>query len=152
MKTSDAQALARELMNLHGLNGWSFHFDTAVRRFGYCNYDTRTISLSQKLTELNDEARVKNTILHEIAHALVGRGSGKRGRSIHHGPEWVRQAKAIGCDGSRLYDSTIVTKPAHRYEATCPACGYIYKRVRKPKGSRLCGKCLAPLPRFKQTK
>ena len=48
---------------------WTFLFDRAIRRFGNCNYTKRQISLSAKLTLLNDEPVVRETLLHEIAHA-----------------------------------------------------------------------------------
>jgi hypothetical protein len=54
--------------------------DSAVRRFGTCRYSRKLITLSRQLIELNDQARVLDTILHEIAHALAGPKTG-------HGPE-----------------------------------------------------------------
>jgi len=67
-----ARILAVTLMQQHGLVGWTFKFDHARRRFGCCNFTRRTISLSRPLTFLNDDAEVRDTILHEIAHALAG--------------------------------------------------------------------------------
>ncbi len=98
MNLDDARALAEAWIEQHGLHGWRFTFDRAVRRFGQCDYLRRTISLSAALTELNDEHRVENTILHEIAHALTP--------GANHGPEWKRVAASIGCDAQRC-DSDI---------------------------------------------
>ena len=103
MTLEDAEQLALDLMRQHGLRRWTFTFDRAVCRFGCCNERKRTISLSAKLTELNDEDAVRDTILHEIAHAMVGVRAG-------HGPKWQRQALAIG---SRRYVATAM-KSAHR--------------------------------------
>ena len=70
MELADAESLALELMRQHGLlPRWKFKFDRAIRRFGCCNEGKRLISLSARLTELNSEYEVRDTILHEIAHA-----------------------------------------------------------------------------------
>ena len=120
-----AQQLAVELMTKHDLitQGWRFQFDTAKRRFGCCNYTYKQITLSKALVLVNDEARVKNTILHEIAHAIVGRG---------HGHDWVWRQKAIqiGCDGKRCYSSNNTTTPESKYIAVCSTCGHIHKKHR----------------------
>ena len=140
MKLFEAKQLATQLMDKHGLltNGWYFHFDSAKRRFGCCHYGHKRISLSRELVELNDEARVKNTILHEIAHALVGRGHG-------HDHVWRAKAIEIGCDGQRCYSSHKVETPESRYIATCSNCGHIHKRHKMTntlKYSNIsCGKC-----------
>jgi len=136
MKLFEAKQLATQLMDKHGLltNGWYFHFDSAKRRFGCCHYGHKRISLSRELVELNDEARVKNTILHEIAHALVGRGHG-------HNHVWRAKAIEIGCDGNRCYTSETTKTPEANYQAICPKCGHTHKRHRKPNRETSCGKC-----------
>jgi predicted SprT family Zn-dependent metalloprotease len=131
MTQADAKRLALELMKAHGLRGWSFAFDRAVTRFGSCNERRRRITLSAKLTELNDAAAVRDTILHEIAHALVGIRAG-------HGPKWRKTALAIGCNGQRCYGDE-VRAPAAKFIGTCPTCGYKLHRLRRRRVS--CGKC-----------
>ena len=69
MILKDAEALAHQLISDHGLSDWHFEFDRAVRRFGFCMHRARTITLSKRFTLLNPEPEVRNTILHEIAHA-----------------------------------------------------------------------------------
>lgn len=139
MLLHDAQNLAFDLMAEHGLVNnelggpeWSFEFDRAVRRFGCCHWATKTISLSRSLVELNDEARVRNTLLHEIAHALAGPRNG-------HNRQWRSIAVAIGCDGNRLYDGSVVAKPATTVTGHCPNCNRIIKRHRR--GNIACGVC-----------
>lgn len=130
MELKAAESLAIELMNQHGIinDGWYFEFDSAKKRFGSCNYRDKKITLSKPLTELNDEARVKNTILHEIAHALcIGEG---------HNKIWKAKAKEIGCDGSRCFSSKEVATPESKYIATCSGCNHEHKRDRITKGIR----------------
>lgn len=134
MQLSDAKSLAEALMQQHGLVGWRFEFDRAKRRFGCCHYTTKTISLSWELVQLNDESRVKNTILHEIAHALVGHRHG-------HDSVWRRKAREIGCDGNRCYSRNDTEIVKGKYKAVCPQCGYVHHRHRKPKTVKACGVC-----------
>ena len=70
---------AKDLMAEHGLTGWRFDWDNAVRRAGGTHHQTRIITLSRQITAANDEAHALNVILHEIAHALAGPRQG-------HGP------------------------------------------------------------------
>lgn len=133
MKLYIAESKAKELMNTHGLSEWRFLFDSAKRRFGYCSYRSKTISLSAPLTSLNDDEHVINTILHEIAHALVGPHNG-------HGVTWKRQAMAIGCTGQQFY-SPAVSEPTLKYTVTCLKCGSTQQKARKSKNQTACGRC-----------
>ena len=131
-----AQTLANELMQKHGIKqqGWRFTFDNARRRFGCCKYRAKVITLSKYLTHLNDEKEVRNTILHEIAHALVGVGHG-------HDSVWKRKALEIGCDGKRCYTTENTNIVKGKWQATCPKCGYVHNKHRKPKRQKSCGNC-----------
>jgi predicted SprT family Zn-dependent metalloprotease len=132
MTLERARRLAEALMRQHKLlPQWSFVFDRSRVRFGRCHYDKRQISLSRFLVELNDEPEVRETILHEIAHALAPRGAG-------HGPLWKAVAQSIGASGQRCYGQD-VQRPAAKYKATCPACRWVIYRHRRTKLS--CGKC-----------
>jgi hypothetical protein len=132
MKLFDAKMLALELMDKYGLldSGWYFEFDQAKRRFGCCNYRIKKITLSAPLTELRDESFVRNTILHEIAHALVG---GRNG----HNHIWKAKAIEIGCNGDRCSSDAHIQG---KWVGTCPN-GHVKHRHRKPSGSISCGTC-----------
>lgn len=129
--------LAVSLMEEHGLTwrGWTFEFDNASARGGVCRYRTKTISLSRKLVPMWSESEVRDTVLHEIAHALVGPGNG-------HGPVWRRQARAIGCTGQRTHDSETAPAP---YALRCPTHGEVAKRYRRTGTPYLCAKCRTEL-------
>ena len=136
MELYRAQQLALELMGKHDLTskGWRFEFDTAKRRFGCCNHRYKQITLSRALVLVNDEARVKNTILHEIAHAMVGPRHG-------HDAVWRSQAIAIGCDGKRCYTSENTTIPESKYIAVCGTCGHTHRKHRLTRTTSACGLC-----------
>jgi predicted SprT family Zn-dependent metalloprotease len=135
MELEKAHFLANQLMNQHGISqkGWKFSFDNARRRFGCCSYRKKQISLSRPLTLLNSESEVRNTILHEIAHALT--------KGHHHDRVWKAKAKEIGCTGDRCYNSKLVKTPEPKYIASCKTCGTIHKRNRLTSGTFSCGVC-----------
>ncbi len=132
MHLDDAEAMALRLMRAHGLGVWRFAFDRAKTRAGVCRYGSHTIGLSRTLTLLHTDAEVRDTILHEIAHALVGPEHG-------HGPVWRAQALAIGCSAQRcLPDSS--PRPDAPWEGTCPR-GHVVTRWRRPQRVLSCRRC-----------
>lgn len=129
MELNKAQRLAREMMEKHGLTDWSFAFDRAKCRFGSCRYKRKQITASRFLFELNDEVKFIDTILHEIAHALVGPGNG-------HNSVWKKKAIEIGSSGNRLGRGK---KVEHRFVGVCPNCA---KTVSGHKRRNIaCGTC-----------
>lgn len=85
----DVAREARELMDRHGLNDWSFRFNAARRTIGSCREQEKVIQLSRHHAANDPSAQVTDTILHEIAHALAGNAAG-------HGPVWKAIAERIG--------------------------------------------------------
>lgn len=135
MELKEAKTMAIELMQKFNLinQGWYFEFDSAKRRFGRCSYRMKCISLSKYLVLINDEARVEDTILHEIAHALTpGHG---------HDKVWRAKAIEIGCDGKRCYTRENTVLPESRYIAVCNSCGYVHRKERATKSVVACGHC-----------
>ena len=132
MELRAAYGLAVGLVQRHGLEGWAVDFDGAKRRAGVCRYDRRVIGLSAPLTRLHDESEVRDTILHEIAHALVGAGAG-------HGPVWQAQARAIGCSASRCVPEDAPRVPG-AWLGVCSA-GHTIDRHRRPERVILCRPC-----------
>jgi len=133
VKLINAQTLAQTLMQQNELEGWTFHFDRAKRRFGACNYTTKTISLSRHLTQLNSAAQVRETLLHEIAHALTP--------GAHHGEAWQRACKQLGIDPKRTYSSAQVEQPAPRYWLVCKSCNLKVPRNRRSRKTFACKRC-----------
>jgi predicted SprT family Zn-dependent metalloprotease len=131
MDLGDARRLAAELMARHGLQDWHFAFDNARARFGVCRPARREIGLSRRLTALSSQDEVANTILHEIAHALVGPEHG-------HDQVWRATALAIGCDGRRTDD--LPEGAEGPWQGRCPA-GHVVHQHRRPTRVRSCGRC-----------
>lgn len=130
------EIIARQKMMEHGLTDWNFKLDKAKRRLGSCQYHSKTISLSIHLFKLPEE-EIMQTLLHEIAHALVGPRAG-------HGPRWKQKAIAIGCNAQRTSKLSMVEAPTRVIR--CDQCDYTLslKRFRLPRWitrKRYCPKC-----------
>lgn len=128
MHLYQAEQLARSLMQQHGLlrDGWRFRFSNAKRQLGSAHIRRqrdpatgrtiriKTIRLSRHLVTLNTEHEVRDTILHEIAHALAGLSNG-------HNAKWKAVCRRIGARPVRLAGEEVIA-PAPRYRVVCNAC------------------------------
>lgn len=128
MDLDQARILARDLMDLYGLNSWSFKFNSSKRQLGVCKGGINRIELSSHYVRQNAEAHVKDTILHEIAHALVGVEHG-------HNDVWKKMCMRLGCLPKACDNTAILPKGA--WQARCPGCLNLFTRHRKP--ARLTG-------------
>ncbi len=116
--------LACDLLRAHGLGRWSFRFNRRKRELGLCRFDPGLIELSLHFVERNSDEVILDTLLHEIAHALVGPGHG-------HDAAWKRKCQEIGARPERLsFDADM---PDGRWQAVCPGCGMLHHKHRKPK-------------------
>ncbi len=132
MQLADAARLGRALLDHHGLHDWELVFDRAKRRAGVCRESTRQVGLSAPLTELHSESEVRDTLLHEIAHALVGTRHG-------HDRVWKATARRIGCSGERC---TAPDAPSidGAWVGVCSA-GHRVTRHRRPERPAACKLC-----------
>lgn len=134
MNPMDAARLARDLMDAHGLLDWQFRFNNRKSSLGLCQYHAQRIELSRYLVRDNDEPAVRDTLLHEIAHALAGPDAG-------HGPRWKAMCRRIGARPERV--DCQAAMPKGDWHATCPQCGAAYHRHRRPPGgvTHYCRTC-----------
>jgi predicted SprT family Zn-dependent metalloprotease len=123
MEASLAQHLAHSLLLDHHLPDWSFAFNRRRRSLGLCRYVQKRIELSLPYVLRNDEASIRDTILHEIAHALAGQKAG-------HGPQWKAVCRRIGAIPERC--DTTAAMPRGRWHARCAGCGQEFQRHRRP--------------------
>lgn len=132
MDLRDAYRMGNELLDQHGPEGWSVIFDNAKRRAGVCRQGQRLIGLSAPLTRLHSVEEVRETLLHEIAHALVGASHG-------HDAVWAAQARALGSSAQRCLSEDAPTVAAP-WLGVCPA-GHTQERHRRPERVQACGRC-----------
>ena len=134
---AQVETLAKCLLAHHagsGLGpGWQFGFDLAPTRAGVCNYTDRRISLSVSYCLRATRAEIADTVLHEIAHAIVG-------HRHNHDAVWKAKAREIGCTGERCHR---VEHSAARWVGEC-GCGqrwFRHKLQRRMLKDRVCAKC-----------
>lgn len=132
MQLTAAARLGRALLDEHGLHDWELVFDRAKRRAGICRETTRQIGLSAPLTELHSEADVRDTILHEVAHALVGARHG-------HDRVWKATARRIGCSAERCLSPDTPSVDG-AWVGLCSA-GHRVTRHRRPERPLTCKLC-----------
>lgn len=131
MTEPDALALARKLMDKHGLKDWTPRINRRLKRaLGRTRFQRKWIELNNDFVALNFKWQVEGVILHEIAHALVGAGHDHDSVFVaacqmlkappeFHGPKAVGKIKSP-------------PPPPMRFMATCPSCNKVFK-VRKLK-------------------
>jgi hypothetical protein len=132
MDLGSARDLANRLLLEHGLHGWRVELDGAKTRAGVCRYADRVIGLSAPLTRLHDDGEVRDTLLHEIAHALVG-------PEHKHDGVWRATALRIGCSGRRCVDAE-APRVGGAWVGVCQA-GHVKERHRRPERVVSCGRC-----------
>lgn len=88
MKLSKAIEMVILLLEKHKLSHWNIHLDKSKTISGWCNRQQRTIGFSRVWIEHCNQKEVKDTILHEIAHALT--------KETGHGATWKAKAKELG--------------------------------------------------------
>jgi predicted SprT family Zn-dependent metalloprotease len=138
------EAVKLELQK-HGLHDWSLKWNSRSKtQAGACEYLTKKIVLSTAFVARCPEAEVYNTILHEIAHAIVG-------VSHNHDPVWRNAARAIGCTGDRCHNVVFVRAPLL---LTCVQGCFAsprMKQVRKTIINKICKQCKGSLIYVKNT-
>ena len=125
---------AEQLMAAHGLAGWSLQLDDASCRAGSCNGALKVIGLSRLYCLHATAEEIRETVLHEIAHALVGPEHG-------HDRRWKAAARAIGCTGNRCH---YIDFAPPRYLVSCFPCGWT-ERANRRRRSAVCRACRTPV-------
>lgn len=130
---SEVRIWAAELIDKYLDDSWSFTFDRAKTRAGKCNFSKREISVSRYLAEKHSDEQVRQTLLHEVAHAKVGPHEG-------HGAGWQSYAEQIGYVGGRTHAADIADEFA-TWIGVCPNGHEVY-RFRRPGNRQVsCAKC-----------
>ena len=90
--------MARRLMDEHGLTCWTLAFVESRSRLGDCDFSDRQIRIGRGHALESNEEEIRDTVLHEIAHAIAGPDAG-------HGPLWKATAQRIGATPrAKMYD------------------------------------------------
>ncbi len=120
---------------------WQVVFDNSKRRAGLCKMTEKRVSFSRNHIETNSLGVLRDTILHEFAHAIAY----VEHRDIGHGVLWKSVAKKIGATPKAKGTYELPTAPwllVHN----CPVTAVIkpvakrFRRNRKIKNYFLIGK------------
>ena len=137
MSLTEVAARGKQLIREHEDNsglkaGWHFAFDLAPARGGSCRYSDQQITLSVTYCLKASREEIVDTILHEIAHAIVGPKHG-------HDATWKAAARQIGCTAERCHR---IQHTLPRWHGQC-GCGQQWERQRLSQRIRTsrCGKC-----------
>ena len=98
---------ARSLMDEHGLEDWTFRFSSARSRLGECREREKLIRIGICHAVNAEPREVRDTILHEIAHALAGAKAG-------HGPVWKAVAARIGATPKARAEEGVESRAARQ--------------------------------------
>jgi len=144
MTTKDQIISEWELQKqIWSLSGWVLDFSNRKRTLGHCNCTKKIISISNAYLKINLFPAMKDTLLHEIAHALQFEKTGK----TNHGKVWKTIALDVGCRPIRCADLSEVNLPAAKYLGTCPCCGNktnFYRKVSKVYSCNICSNKFDP--------
>lgn len=85
----EVHAFAFETFHQHKMGHWKIRWNRHAGTAGLTDYETRTVTFSATAMESWDWPEVENTVIHELAHVLVGPGQG-------HNRKWAKQVKDLG--------------------------------------------------------
>lgn len=121
--------LTKELFDVCLISlGWKFDFSKTHRTIGDCHYGKKTIRYSENFIT-SDESSIRNTIKHEIAHALTP--------GHKHGRVWRQVFLKMGGSGTRCAPATgLVSAATHKYELIDTTTNKVLRKFyRKPTSS-----------------
>lgn len=107
MNTEQVRKLAKEHMEINGIGHWNLVLGNSKGSAGRCerslyhklpHRSKGLIRLSMHFMDMFPDSEVLDTILHEIAHALVVPGVKP------HGPEWKYLASKLGARPKASFD------------------------------------------------
>ena len=119
--------------------GWSVTILPSIMRrmkkniLGYCSFNRKEIVISLDYLLANDNYELEQTVLHEIAHALVGQPH------RHNNRVFKDRCNDVGLQPHKNINNPFPTRQAKEYTGTCPVCGTEYNYNRRMRIS--CGKC-----------
>ena len=124
----------KSMMMWYGLNDWKFKWCKLSSIGGDCNKSTKTIRISNHVLNAGF-LKVRETTLHEIAHALTFDDD-----DTDHGPIWKEKFISMGGSGDASV-SLILKKSDYNYVVRCGSIHCNYKDYYFNRTVVHCPKC-----------
>lgn len=142
MDEKTARKMYKDLAREHGLleKGWKVMFNDRISSAGLCSDRKKVLYLSRKFLKDATNEQIRNTMLHEIAHALE---FDKWGESSHNW-RFRNLCVEIGCDpDSNLNRETLYGNKYDKWTYTCKGCGAVVGTAKRLKNidKRTCVTC-----------
>jgi len=136
---TEIEARAHGLLHTHellsGLSpGWRFGFETTASRAAVCRHRDKTIAMALSYALRAPRHEIVDTLLHEIAHAIVG-------PNHKHDRVWKAKAREIGCTAERC---TSLQHSVGGWLGRCTTCSRTWTRHRlttKMRTRAICPRC-----------
>ena len=119
------EAMYTHLQSRDWFGGWTWGWNTRVTAGAVTKFRGEVIEFSTHYVDAATPEQLLNTVLHEIAHAIVGPGEG-------HGAYWRSTHIALGGDGSRCHDVQI-SRDVYPIVADCDCSRGAHYRTRMPR-------------------
>lgn len=85
-------------MDCGHVSDWDLVFSDNIKVLGLCNLSRRVITINSEYAARAPREAVRDTILHECAHALAGIEMSRNGRRMAHGKHWKMWARRVGAN------------------------------------------------------
>lgn len=133
-KIIQVTALGNQKLDEFGLleQGWKFKISNTKTALGRCSHMRKEVEFSKHYLHIDDD-EILDTILHEIAHALIDPKHG-------HDYMWKMMARKVGANPQRTTEAHIEPSAGYNYAMICPSCGRRWNRYRMRKRN-FGGKC-----------
>lgn len=124
---------ARKQMERHGLD-WTVKVSGSSKSQGGCaDYAKKELRLAEGFAVRVKIEDLKDVLLHEIAHGLVGKEAG-------HGPLWQQKAIVLGGTGRVRH---VITYTPYKWKGECGCT--VHPRYKRPRKQYICSRCKKPI-------
>lgn len=133
---------AQEFVLKCGLTNWTVKLNNAKRSLWLCDETKKELRFSKFFIENNSDIEIKETLIHEVAHALAWNDK-------KHWPKWIQMAKLLGLKNPEQFNRTAV-QAEWKYLMICPWCDAKHYFYKKPKKNwKACYECCVKYNRWK---
>lgn len=138
---ANVRKFATDLLEENGLFDWSISFERSLVRAGTCRYLQKSICFNVLFLKSVSVSEIRNTVFHEVAHALAGPTAG-------HEEKWASICEQLGGNARVVTTIPEVLASSENYDwiGVCPNCNYTHGSVSVPTSVWVCVSCSSTVP------